>query len=79
MRMSNSVRPYRRFMDDKAADSGIDKQAIRVNFMKMESTVDKFRADRIGSNLRYNPDYEARKGMVPSGTTVCTYKLGLNS
>ena len=44
------VRPYRRFMDSKKSDTGMDSSAIYARAIKRESNLDNFRGeDRRGT------------------------------
>ena len=72
------VRPHRRFMEHKTAGTGMDPTANWRHFMKGESTIDRYRSNIMGSLPRNGPEMAVKKGLVPTGTTKCTYKIGLD-
>ena len=75
----NRNKPYHRFAPPKVADTGVDPTANWRHFIKGESTIDAYRDDRMGTLARKSAEFSPQKGAVPSGTTKCTFKMGLDS
>ena len=66
-------------MDNRTADSGMDPAGNWRNFLKRESTLDKYRSNTSYFKTRSSSSFfENQRGKVPYGTTKCTYKLGLD-
>ena len=72
------VRPYRRFQNSKAANSGIDPIGNYKHFISKDPmcNLDVHR-DRKRLTV-YEDRVSIPKGKVPFGTTKCTFNLGLD-
>ena len=70
------VRPFKRFMETKKCDTGIDQFKIFENFAKRDPFYSMHQKRR---TILLNEEHPTvPKGQVPFGTTKYTYKLGLN-
>ena len=47
------VRPYRRFMDSKQSDTGMDRTAIYARAIRKESNLDNFRGEERRGTLNH--------------------------
>ena len=71
------VRPYKRFMDGRTCNTGIDAQRNFERFINRDTT---FSMHRTRRTITLQEEFaEVPRGKVPHGTTKCTYRLGLNN
>ena len=71
------VRPFRRFMEQKKCNTGIDPVKNFEHFIGRDVSYSMHRTRR---TITLNEDYASvPKGKVPFGTTKHTYKLGLTN
>ena len=73
------VRPYNRFGKGAVADTGIDPTGGFRHFIAKDPAIN---LDVHRDRKRYSMAENAitiPKGQVPSGTTKCTYRLGLDT
>ena len=72
------VRPYRRFVNSKQADTGIDPQGSYHRFV-IHDPIKNLDVNREHTKIMKSLDPPlVPNGKVPYGTTKCTYKLGLS-
>ena len=71
------VRPYKRFIDNRVADSGVDPVQNYARFALKQQSLDAYRDSRMGTIPRSDSSCSIPQGQVPSGTTKHTYKIGL--
>lgn len=69
------VRPFKRFMDTKLCNTGVDPAKIFLNFSKRDTIYNMHRERR---TITLQEDFsKVPTGQVPYGTTKHTFKLGL--
>ena len=69
------VRPFKRFMDTKQCNTGVDPNKIYQNFASRDTFFNMHRERR---TITLNEDFATvPRGKVPHGTTKHTFKLGL--
>ena len=69
------VRPFKRFMDTKQCNTGVDPAKIYQNFTKRDTVFNMHRERR---TITLQEDFaKVPTGKVPHGTTKHTFKLGL--
>ena len=73
------VRPYNRFGASKIANTGKDPQGSFVAFIQKDpyKNIDVRRDHH--EETKHETSVKIPHGQVPFGTTVCTYRLGLNN
>ena len=71
------VRPYKRFMDTKKCDTGIDPVKNYQHFIKNDTFTSMHKTRR---TITLEENYaQIPRGKVPFGTTKHTFKLGLST
>lgn len=72
------VRPYRRFVNSKQANTGLDPQGSYHHFV-LNDPIKNLDINREHTKALKSADPPlVPLGKVPHGTTKCTYKLGLS-
>jgi hypothetical protein len=73
------VRPYNRFGAQKIADTGKDPLGSFAAFLKNDPYKNIDIARDRHEATKHETSIKIPQGQVPYGTTVCTYRLGLNN